>query len=107
LGAVTSRPIVGSGADASRPNRGVGHNYPLLNLELGTEKDIISSWVMTFVCCLLNGVDLRNHDPLVALQVCSFLEKWGDLRLKRFLTNLSSIMTLVRVSFMLPLLGPY
>jgi hypothetical protein len=107
LGAVTSRPIVGSGADASRPNRGVGHNYPLLNIELGTEKDIISSWVMTFVCCLLNGVDLRNHDPLVALQVCSFLEKWGDLRLKRFLTNLSSVMTLVRVSFMLPLLGPY
>jgi len=45
--------------------------------------------IMIFPHYLLNEVDLKNHDPSVASQVCSSLEKWGDLRLKRFQTDLN------------------
>jgi hypothetical protein len=45
----------------------------------------------------------KNHDPSVGLHVCSFLGKWGDLRLKRFFTNLSWVVILIKMSFILPL----
>jgi hypothetical protein len=42
----------------SQPNMELGTDMPLPNLELDVEKDIISFWVVTFVCWLLNGVGL-------------------------------------------------
>ena len=56
LGTNTPRPNIGLGADVPSPNEGLGTVMPLPNLELGAEKDIISSRIMTFVRCLLNGV---------------------------------------------------
>jgi len=43
---------------APHPIGGLGTVTPLLNLELDAEKNIILSWIMTFVCCLLTGVYL-------------------------------------------------
>ena len=59
------------------------------NLELDTQKDIALVWLMIFPYYLLNEVDLKNHDPSIASQVYSSLEKWGELRLKRFQTDLN------------------
>jgi hypothetical protein len=57
------------GVDAPWPNVGLGVDMPFLNmefdafmflpnLELGAEKNIISSWIVIFMCWLLNRIDL-------------------------------------------------
>jgi hypothetical protein len=57
------------GVDAPWPNVGFGVDMPFLNmefdafmflpnLELGAEKNIISSWIVIFMCWLLNRIDL-------------------------------------------------
>ena len=64
-----SRPNVGLGADASRSNMELSADMPFLNmkfdalmllpnLELDAKKNIISSWIIIFICWLLKRIDL-------------------------------------------------
>ena len=68
--------------DTSAPTIELGVGVPQPNLRLDTRKDIALFWVMIFAHYLLNEVELRNHDPLVAPQVCSFFGEIGRLKAK-------------------------
>ncbi|KAH8505663.1 hypothetical protein H0E87_012762, partial [Populus deltoides] len=86
LDAVAPGLAMGLGVDTSMPTVELGVGVPQPNLGLDTQKDIAPFWVMTFAHYLLNEVELRNHDPSIALQVFSFFGgEMGRLKAKEIL----------------------